>query len=128
MRSPRTFLTLLFGTVPAELFVLLWTLPDKRSCFFPGNRLTEAAHYAADRARACDAYVAGGLRGRDFGHHQRGTAGDVVAIPGLWADLDLVKPSGTKPYFPTREALTTFLDTLPLRPTLRVWTGGGVHA
>jgi hypothetical protein len=127
MRSAYDFLTLLFGAATAELFVLLWTLPDKRSRFFPGTRLIEAAQYGADQARACDVYVGCGVRGRDFGPHERGTAADVVGIPGLWADLDLTKPPRRKPYFRTREALTMFLDALPLRPTLRVWTGGGVQ-
>jgi hypothetical protein len=128
MQTPYHFLKLLFGAVSEVLFVLLWSLPDKRSRFFPVTRLTEAAQYATDLARTKDVYLGCALRPREFGEHERGTAKDAIGIVGLWAEFDLMKAAGNKRYFPTREALTAFIDVLPVHPTLRVWTGGGAHA
>jgi hypothetical protein len=124
----RRFLLGLFGAAPAASFVLVWTLPGRCSRWFPVARLAQAAATMAELARTRDVYVGCGLRGRDHGVHVRGGATDVVAIPGAWADVDCTKPGATKPYFATREAAGTFLDALPLRPTLRVWSGGGYQA
>jgi putative DNA primase/helicase len=70
--------------------------------------------------------------------HGRGTVADVVALPGLWAEID-VDPSGvkrtangkeTKVPSSSEEAIR-ILSTLPIPPTMLVGSGGllrGVHA
>jgi hypothetical protein len=125
--SSRTFLAALFDNAPPTTLLLLWTLPDRRSRFFAADRLDAAAAYAVAVGSRADVYVGCGLRGRDHGPRARGESADVVGIPGAWADLDVAKPGATKPYFATRAAITTFLDALPIGPTLRVDSGSGLH-
>lgn len=117
------FFSTVFGA--GSGYVLVWTLPDRRSRFFTTNDLAVAARYAIDQTPSHEVYVGCGLRTRDFGPHERGKAHDVTGIPGYWADLDVLKPNAKKQYIRTREALSMLLDVLPIRPTLRLWTGGG---
>lgn len=60
--------------------------------------------------------------------HHRCTKKNVAAIPALWADVDVDKEGSKKKYFPTREAARDFLNGLPLKPSMLVWSGGGYHA
>lgn len=52
----------------------------------------------------------------------RGNRGDVLEVPGVWADLD-VKP-GTEGYFQTEAELLEYVQRLPV-PTLEVASGSG---
>lgn len=117
------FFSTVFGA--ASGYVLVWTLPDRRSRFFTTNDLVAAARYAIERTPSHEVYVGCGLRSRDFGPAERGKAHDVAGIPGLWVDFDVLKQNAKKEYIRSREALSMVLDALPIRPTLRLWTGGG---
>lgn len=122
------FLVQLYGGVPAKMFILAWTLQERRSAWYRADRLHEAAAYVASVGQRADLYIGCGLRRRDHGVHARGESADVIAIVGAWADVDVAKPGATKPYFKTRADAAMFLDALPIRPTMRIWTGAGYHA
>src|SRR5262249_20240852 len=53
----------------------------------------------------------------------RGTAADVVAIPGLWLEADYGKAGGPE----TMDAARDLLAAMPLPPTMIVHTGHGLH-
>ncbi|MBC8460530.1 MAG: DUF3987 domain-containing protein [Deltaproteobacteria bacterium] len=57
----------------------------------------------------------------------RGTEDDVIAIPGLWADIDCREGSHNKKNLPSKEEALSFLKELPFKPSLIVWSGGGLH-
>lgn len=72
-----------------------------------------------------------GYRKRDLGPCIRGGAGEVVGIPGLWLDIDLVTGVHAKTALPgsVDEALELLHDALPGQPpTDLVHSGGGLHA
>jgi P4 family phage/plasmid primase-like protien len=77
----------------------------------------------------CDVYFGLGLRGRDLRAGRRGDKASVKVITAFFADADLAGPNHAngKHYFPDRDAVLAFADSLPLRPTLIVWSGGGAH-
>lgn len=57
----------------------------------------------------------------------RGEASGVIGIPCLWADVDLAtKPDATKRY-PDQHQARIAIETMPLRPSFTVLTGGGWH-
>lgn len=55
----------------------------------------------------------------------RGRNEDVVALTAIGLDLDLAKASSPKNYLPDRPTAIRFLSALPIRPGVRVWSGGG---
>lgn len=59
----------------------------------------------------------------------RGVATSAVAIPGVWADIDIVAKGHKKRDLPPtiEEATALVREAIPLEPTLAVFTGGGVH-
>lgn len=62
-------------------------------------------------------------------HNKRGEATDVVALPCLWADIDIAGPNhlSAKRYPTTEAAAVSVLADLP-EPSLLLHTGGGLGA
>src|SRR5436190_20791571 len=80
------FLEALFAGKPDQLYVLLWTLPGKRSYWFQN---IEEAIQLAESLREQDLYVGVGLSAKDYGANHRCPSNDVAGIVGFWADFDL---------------------------------------
>jgi hypothetical protein len=120
------FLNMLFAEAVAENRRLcVFTLPDRRTRHF--SSLTAAALHAAEEAKTKEVYFGVSLAGRNFG--KRNSASDVVAIVGLWADIDLAAPwRAEKPLPRTIDEARTILDRLPLAPSVLVDSGHGLHA
>ncbi len=117
------FLDLLFPDLKGY-FLLIWTLPDKRSAWF---RDTRSAYSYAERLQNKDVYFGCGLLKRNLGTRSRGTINDVVAIPGIWLDIDLKGPGHTKPDLP--ENIDEVLEVLDKfeKPSIIVNSGRGLH-
>src|ERR1041385_260017 len=118
------FLEALAAGKPDELYLLLWTLPEKRSHWF--QHIDDAKKFAESR-RERDLYVGVGLAGQDHGANRRCPSAEVAGIVGLWADLDLKSEAHSKTALPAtvEEALQILPDELP--PTFVIRTGNGVH-
>jgi hypothetical protein len=121
----RSFLEALFAGKPENLFLLLWTLPEKRSQWF---RDLDAAIQCAESSCDHDLYVGVGLSGRDYGATHRCVSAEVAGIVGLWADLDLKSDAHPKAALPAtvEDAMKILPDEFP--PTFVVRTGNGAHA
>lgn len=119
------FLETLFGGKPDDLFVLLWTLPEKQSHWF---RNVDSAIQLAESLHAHDLYVGVGLSGRDCGTTHRCLSNDVAGLVGLWADLDLKSDAHPKAALPAtvEDAMKILPEEFP--PTFVVSTGNGAHA
>jgi hypothetical protein len=75
--------------------IALFSKPSKRSKFISlANRdwSDEAAKYALAERRREDVYFAIGVQGQQP-HKGRGKQADVLALPGLWADIDVRGPN-----------------------------------
>jgi len=120
------FLNMLFAEAVTENRRLcVFTLPDRRTRHF--SSLTAAALHAAEEAKTKEVYFGVGLAGRNFG--KRNSSSDVVAVVGLWADVDLTAPwRAEKPLPRTIDEARTILDKLPLAPSVLVDSGHGLHA
>jgi hypothetical protein len=75
------FLEKLFGSKPAELFVLIWLLRDKQSHWF-SNPVQAVAF--VERFVAEDVYVGCALSPGDFGSERRCIAEQTAGITALW--------------------------------------------
>ena len=116
------FLEALFAGKPDELYLLLWTLPEKRSHWFQN---VESAIQFAESLREQDLYVGVGLSGQDYGATHRCPSDEVAGIVGLWADLDLKSDAHPKTALPAtvEDALKILPEQFP--PTFVVRTGNG---
>jgi hypothetical protein len=119
------FLEALFAGKPDDLYLLLWTLPEKRSRWFQN---VEGAIQFAESLRDRDLYVGVGFSGRDYGATHRCVSAEVAGIVGLWADLDLKSDAHPKAALPAsvEDAMTILPNQFP--PTFVVRTGNGAHA
>ncbi len=55
----------------------------------------------------------------------RGKAGDTIATPGQWHDLDIQGPNHSQHDLPTRAEAIGFIKSLDMEPTQVVESGGG---
>jgi hypothetical protein len=123
--TPRWFFEELFAGKPDELYLLIWTLADKRSRWF---RDLDAAAAAVEALAGQDVYVGVGLAPRDYGPTQRCPSEEIAGVLGLWADFDLRSEAHPKKALPAtiQDALSIIPE--PFAPTLVVATGNGAHA
>ncbi|MCC6777841.1 MAG: hypothetical protein IT537_14600 [Hyphomicrobiales bacterium] len=122
--TPKEFLTLLWGAKPEQQYVLLWTLPDKRSHWF--TDLDKAAEFAAEVGQQKDVYVGVGCSKEQYGPARRCKSEEITGLSGLGTDLDLLSAAHKKALPPTiPEALT--IPPIELPPSILVSTGNGVH-
>ncbi|MGE4557444.1 MAG: hypothetical protein AB7D07_11525 [Desulfovibrionaceae bacterium] len=122
------FLKLLFGTLGASLWLVLWGRSGTRS--FPISDLSSAAGYAIEQGQSQDIYFAPGLQAVEPLGRARGEARTVGVIPGLWLDLDVAGGAHAKEaaQLPTMEQAKLLLENAPWQPTITIHTGGGLHA
>ncbi len=135
----RDFLCALWGDVPQSdgPFIQLWTLASKRSEYY-----ASAQGVAVDGEP--DVFTGVGLAGKRLGAGHRAKANEVVALAGLWLDLDVAPPTtagpgGSSPMpsstlgktpgrFANHTQALSFANHFK-RPTITVDSGsGGVHA
>lgn len=123
--SPQWFLNELFGGKTEELYMLIWTLPDKRSRWF---REVAAAAAAVEALPERDVYVGVGLAERDYGPSQRCPADQVAGITAAWADFDVLSEAHSKKSLPAsiEQALSVVPPEMP--PSVVVASGNGAHA
>src|SRR5689334_15586660 len=123
--TPLDFFNLLWLDKLASLFILVWTLRDKRSHWF---RDVAAAARFVESVHGQDVYMGYGLSPEDYGPTHRCPSESIVSITGAWADLDLHSEAHkTKPLPHTIEdALTIIPSDLP--PSLVLRSGNGLQA
>ncbi|MDL2318171.1 DUF927 domain-containing protein [Eubacteriales bacterium OttesenSCG-928-A19] len=109
-------------------WLTVWTMPDKKTAYFPAEDFPAAAEYSESLASTHDVYYGVGLRREKLGDHQRGGNGDVSIVPALWSDIDVLGPAHKETALPENiAAALTFLNSLPLAPTMVVSSGNGLH-
>lgn len=111
-----------------EQWLLFWRLPCKRSEWVQAIT-DEVCAKLETWAHAEDVYMGCGLRAENLGPTLRGEREAVVAIPGLWLDVDIDGPEHRKPNLPpTEEDARRLIAELGLPPTMVVHSGGGLQA
>jgi hypothetical protein len=125
--STCEFLKTMYGNVTGG-YLTVWTMPDKRTAFFPVSDLETAAKYAESRFNTHDVYYGVGLRKEVLGDTKRGSNADVSCITAFWADIDVKSPAHKETALPeTNDEALAFLDSLPLKPSIVVSSGNGLH-
>jgi putative DNA primase/helicase len=124
VNQSRVFLEALFSGKPDELFLLIWTLPEKESKWF---RDIDDAVRCAESLAARDAYVGVGFSRRDYGPTRRCECSEIAGLVGVFADIDLRSDAHAKAALPgtVEQALSILPPEFP--PTFIILTGNGVH-
>jgi hypothetical protein len=124
------FFRVLVPVAPADTVVALtrpptWPLAVRNS----GDALALARQALRWSALERDVYVRCTLlaAARIMTMSGRGRAEDAVVLPAVWGDLDIAKRGSRQRYVPDHASALRFLQRCPIRPTLRVGTGGGLH-
>ena len=106
----------------------VWTMPDKKTAYFSVSDISAAVNYSERLFDRHDVYYGVGLRREKLGEFQRGGNEDVSVVPALWSDIDIQGSAHKETDLPpTAEAALEFLDALPLRPSIVVSSGNGLH-
>lgn len=129
-RSAARFLRSVFGDQQMGVLALFGK-PSRRSIFIPLSRdawYNEAAKNAIFWRETEDVYFSIGLQGEQP-QKGRGKQDDVIAIPGFWADIDVKGPNHAAANLPpTLEDARSILQAIPFKPTVVVYSGGGLQA
>lgn len=114
--------------------LVLWRKTDKRSHWIPTPRLHETVSLQGDG----DLYFGVALRDQKQAlelaatedlARTRGTTGSTIALPGLWADVDVRGPAHKRADLPpTLDAAYELIDEFPLGPTIVVHSGHGLQS
>ena len=123
--TPLDFLEQLWRYKPEDHYILIWSLPDKRSRWF--REIPAAAEFVAG-VNGRDVYVGVGLSKQDRGPARRCLSEEISGLAGFWSDLDLRSDAHSKKALPSsiEDALTVIPGGMP--PTIVVATGNGAHA
>ena len=132
LASRLGFLEALFGGAEVGQLVL-WRLADKRSHWLPLERMEEAATMATTR----DVYLTVALHDQELALQLagdadpcrvRGSIDSAVAIPGLWADVDVYSPAHKRQDLPPSFAdARALVETFPLQPAVIINSGYGLQ-
>ncbi len=125
----QRFLHTLYGEDPPG-YVGLSTFPEDYPItrWLPAHMLSEAADLAIELAEERDVYLNIGLRAENLGESRRGTAEEVIALPGLWADIDVKHPVHKEENLPpTKRDALKVIQGIPLAPTLIIDSGHGLQ-
>ncbi|MBE3585472.1 MAG: DUF3987 domain-containing protein [Thermoanaerobacter sp.] len=108
-------------------WLVIWTKQDKLSRWFEASNISEATARCQELAGSFDVYFGVGLREQKLASDKRGKADKVIAIPGLWLDIDCQGGTHTATNLPTLEEGRDFLAEFSLPPSIVVHSGGGLH-
>lgn len=128
MNSILDFLSSLYGYFKENSVLYLWTLPDRKTHPFTADALQEMAATAEWLAPNHDVYFGVGTTTRPLGPYERPKNEDIIAIPGLWVDIDIQHHEAHKNQSLPPD-VGSAMDLIPgnLPPSLVVWSGYGIH-
>lgn len=128
MHPSEQFLTALWGDELTELDrILIWIAPAKMS--FYATTPADAVSHVERIGQRQNIYFGCGLVPRHMNQYVRAKEREIRAIPGVWADIDVINPKAhnKEKLAPTIEDAVALTESLPLLPTLIVMSGHGIQ-
>jgi putative DNA primase/helicase len=125
-----SFLATLYDGKPDGYYLLVWTKDPKTgkkvSRYF--KDLNEATSYAEKQGATVDTYFGLGLSAKAKERHQRVESSEVVALPGLWVDVDYINQNHRKQNLPpTEKDAIELVKRMPKQPSLIIHSGHGLQ-
>lgn len=128
LAQARPFLDSLFGNIAAGEFLLLYTLPERRSSWFTDVESACAA-LATPAYQNTNVYAGVCASPADMGAWNRCDKLNVSSLGCLWADIDVGSEGHAKKTYPPtiEDVVSLFASSFPV-PSMIVSTGHGIHA
>jgi hypothetical protein len=113
---------------PPDGYLLIWLLKGEKSLWFRADGPDAAATAAVEQADHTCVYFGCGLSPRNYGPKKRCKANDIIALPGLWGDVDVRGAAHKKEVLPPNlNAARQLIYEMPLPPSLLVLSGHGIQ-
>lgn len=124
------FIADLYGDIEDQFKLISWTKHYKTTVAFNVVEKDDLASHAITLSKDDDVYFAPGLQQSAPPSGKRGDSTTVVAIPGLWMDIDIQGTGHASHDYPENfDQALEFVQDIPFGPpSLVVKSGGGLHA
>jgi putative DNA primase/helicase len=126
----RHFIERVHGPEPSG-WLVLWTRQNKATTAFnlaEAGDIDKAVDHCASSAAIHDVYAAVGLQRQEPVNGNRGKEDGVIALPGVWADIDVAGPAHKSAELPpTEQEALSLIDAINLPPSIIVQTGYGLQ-
>jgi len=135
-RNILTFLKALYGGLSSGFLSVTCIATDEMkggfrtvTKWFRHQELTKMASYIESQGSKYNTYIGLNPRYEDLGLYARGDALTVSSLIAVYVDLDIKGPAHKEENLPeSEEELSAFLSELPLKPSIMVNSGNGIHA
>jgi len=124
------FIADLYGDLEDQCKLITWTKYYKITVALDVMERDNLAYHAVTASQYDDVYFSPGLQQTAPPPGKRGDSTTVLAIPGLWMDIDVNGPGHASSDYPeTFDQALAFVQGIPFGPpSLVVKSGGGLHA
>lgn len=125
----REFLQLLYGKVNEGALSVSYRVNGKMSTkWFKCDELDKMSAFIVKTGKNHDTSINLNPRAKALTYKQRGTREDVLIVIGYTHDYDIRDPVHSEQRLPeTKEELMEFIRSLPLQPSIIVFSGHGYH-
>lgn len=112
-----------------EGYITLTLLPERRTLWFKLGELEKLEQAVKKYSNKTNIYFGVGLRKKILPSNLRGRDSDILLVTALYADIDIKSKAHAETALPSsvNEAMK-FLNSLPLKPSILVNSGNGLHA
>jgi hypothetical protein len=126
--ATRSFLEDLYGGLEVG-HLPIFHAPSQQTSWVPANDLQMATATIGRLGQAGHVYIGIGVQAAPLGPAKRGGAATVIALPGLFIDIDILGGEHKSEALPesTRDAANLLRDAFPITPSLVIHSGGGLH-
>lgn len=128
MESLNTFLDYVLFGKPDDAYVLVWIAETKESYWVQSkSQVAIVIEQLIEKYRGKNIYIGCGWTDQDFGRKLRAKSNQIIAIPGLWTDIDVGSEHKKQNLPATIEDARKLLAQITPIPTLVVKSGHGMH-
>ena len=112
-----------------EGYITLTLLPQRKTLWFKVKELGKLCEAARKYGANTNTFFGVGLRKKILPHNLRGRDSDISCVAALYSDIDVKSDAHAEMELPTSVSeAVEFLRTLPLKPSIIVNSGNGLHA
>ena len=112
-----------------EGYITLTLLPERKTLWFKVGELDKLYEAVRKYGAKTNTFFGVGLRKNVLQNNLRGSENDILTITTLYADIDIRSNAHAQTALPSSiDEATKFLNSLPLKPSILVNSGNGLHA